>query len=320
MIKLRTLLLVGLAAQISAFAVDPTLLRLVMPDAKVVAGLQVEHAKNSLFGQFVLSHMQLDDSGFKKFVTDTGFDPRRDVTEIVIASNWDQAAPESRWLVMARGVFDTAKIARVASGNGSQTANFQGVDVFTYITESKPPSTNAIAFFDSSSAVMGDLSSVKAAIARKQTGAQASGKLASKVREVSGKNDFWFVTLVPVSEFAGAMPDPTISSALEGDLLQAVSEASGGIRFGDNVTISGQAVTRSDKDAAALVDVFRFVANLLQMNREKDATVNQLAGTLGGLDLKTAGNVMTMSLAIPEKQLEQLFKSFRQGKKTPQAN
>ena len=47
-----------------------------MPDAKVVAGLQVDQAKVSPFGQYVLSHMQPDDPRFQKFVSDTGFDPR----------------------------------------------------------------------------------------------------------------------------------------------------------------------------------------------------------------------------------------------------
>src|SRR5450755_169266 len=78
----------ALALQATAFAAaDPALLRLLMPDAKVIAGLQVEQTKNSQFGQYVLSHMQVEDAGFKKFIAQTGFDPRRDVTEIVMASN-----------------------------------------------------------------------------------------------------------------------------------------------------------------------------------------------------------------------------------------
>ena len=43
------------------------------------------------------------------------------------------------------------------------------------------------------------------------------------------------------------------------------------------------------------------------------------------MDLKTAGNVMTMSLAIPEQQLEQLLNTMHQErnqahKKPPQSN
>lgn len=315
MIKLfsRIVFAAILALPAALAATDPALLRLVMPDAKVIAGLHVEHARNSLFGQFVLSHMQLDDSGFKKFVQDTGFDPRRDLTEVVMASNWEQTSPESRWLIVARGVFDVGRIAHLAEGNGSQSVNFQGVDVFTYGAEGKKPAHNGIAFFDSATAVMGDLPSVKNAIERRQTNAAASGRLLSKVRDLGARNDFWFVTLVPVSEFANAMPDPNLSGALKGNLMQAINEASGGVHFGESVTISGEAVTRSDKDAAALVDVFRFVAGLLTMNRQNDPTVSQLATTLEGLDLKTDGNVMTMSLAIPEKQLEQLLRSFHQA-------
>ena len=328
MIKLRNLFVPILAVQMTAFAAtDPSLLRLVMPDAKVVAGLQVTQTKNSLFGQFVLSHMQVEDDTFKKFMAQTGFDPRRDVSEIVMASNWEQATPESRWLVAARGNFNLSSITSAATANGGVIVGFQGVNILSYTPETKPDgkpqAASGIAFFDSSNAVMGDLSSVKAAIQRKQSKASPSGTLMAKVRDLSAKNDFWFVTLVPISEFAGAMPDPNLSSAMKGNLLAAVHEASGGIRFGDNVAISGEAVTRSDKDAEALVDVFKFVAGMVQLNRQNDKTVDKVATLLDTMELKTAGNVMSVSLTIPERLLEQMLEMMRQeshaarAKKTP---
>ena len=328
MVKLRHLFAPILAVQMTAFAAtDPSMLRLVMPDAKVVAGLQVTQTKNSLFGQFVLSHMQVEDDTFKKFMAHTGFDPRRDVSEIVMASNWEQATPESRWLVVARGSFNLPSITAAATANGGVIVGFQGVNILSYTPESKPDGkpqvASGIAFFDSSNAVMGDLSSVKAAIQRKQSKASPNGTLMAKVRDLSAKNDFWFVTLVPISEFAGAMPDPNLSSAMKGNLLAAVHEASGGIRFGDNIAISGEAVTRSDKDAEALVDVFKFVAGMVQLNRQNDKTVDKVATLLDTMELKTAGNVMSMSLTIPERLLEQMLEMMRQeshaarAKKTP---
>ena len=304
--------LCALAFPIVTWSADPSLLRLVMPDAKVIAGIQVDQTRNSPFGQFVLSHMQLDDAGFKKFLDQTGFDPRRDVTEIIMASNWESNTPQSRWLVMARGAFDIAKIVHAAEGNGITLGNFQGVELLTYSGHAKADVENGIAFFDSSSAVMGDIASVKSAIDRYKTGAAANSKLLAKVRDVSAKNDFWFVTLVPISEFAHAMPDPNLSSAMKGNLLAAIDEASGGIRFGDTVTISGEATTRSEKDAQALVDVVKFIAGLVQLNRENNATAGQVATLLDDLDCKTLGNVTTISLAIPEKVLEQMLESLRQ--------
>src|SRR5712692_9547451 len=119
MIKLRSLFVLALAIPLAALAAtDPGLLRLIMPDAKVIAGLQVTQTKNSLFGQFVLSHMQVEDETFKKFMAQTGFDPRRDVSEIVMASNWEQATPASRWLVVARGSFNLPSITAAATANG----------------------------------------------------------------------------------------------------------------------------------------------------------------------------------------------------------
>jgi len=326
MIKLRNFGPLLLALQVTAFAaVDPGLLRLVMPDAKVIAGLQVRETKNSLFGQYVLAHMQVEDAGFKKFISSTGFDPRRDVTEILMASNWEQATPESRWLVAARGTFNLPQIKEAAKANGGAIADFQGVGILTYSQASTPEVESGIAFFDSSSAVMGDLASVKAAIQRRQSDAAPTGDLLAKVRDLSAKNDFWFVTTVPISEFAGAMPNPNLSGAMKGDLLSGIHEASGGIRFGDTVTISGEAVTRSNKDAQALTDVFRFLASLIQLNSQDNKVAGQVSTLLDTMDLKTNGNVMTMSLAIPEQQVERLLNTLHQErsqarKKPPQSN
>src|SRR5579864_4580408 len=127
MTKLRDLA-VFLALPIATWAADPALLQMVMPDAKVIAGIQVAQTKNSLFGQYVLSHMQVDDEGFKSFIAQTGFDPRRDVTEIVMASNWDSSTPLSgRWLIMGDGAFDLNKIVQAAQAKGVTMTDFLGV-------------------------------------------------------------------------------------------------------------------------------------------------------------------------------------------------
>lgn len=307
-------------------AADQGLLRLVMPDAKVIAGLQVGRTRDSLFGQFVLSHMQLNDESFKKLIAETGFDPRRDVTELVIASNWASSSPESRWLVLAKGTFDLQKIQKAAQVNGAATTNFQGATIYSYSGSTAPDSDNAITFLDASSAVMGDMTSVQAALTRQRSSAPAPSDLVKKVGDISAKNDFWFVTLVPLSEFAGAMPDPRVGSAMQGNVLNGINQASGGIRFGDTVTISAEAITRSDKDAQALVDVVKFVASMLQLNRQDNAVAGQFSSLLDTLDTKTTGNVMSMSLAIPEPQLEQLFQNLQRPsrpatkKAAPQVN
>jgi hypothetical protein len=302
-------LAVFLALPLGAFAADPSLLQLVIPDAQVVAGLQVDQAKSSLFGQYVLSHLSVNDTKLEQFTSETGFDPRHDVSEIVVASNWKQNTPDNHWIVAAHGAFNIEKITKTALANGGAVVPYQGVNIVTRLANSDAQVDTVLAFLDGSLALVGDPVSVKAAIDRKKSNAPADGAVLAKAQSVSSGKDFWFVTLVPLSNFSASMPDPNLSGAMQGNLLAAINQMSGGIRFGDTVTISAEAVTRSEKDAQALVDVVKFFAGLVQLNRQKDPAAGQVATLLDTLQTSTAGNITTISLAIPEHQLEQLINS-----------
>jgi hypothetical protein len=296
-----------LALPLGAFAADPSLLQLVMPDAQVVAGLQVDSAKSSLFGQYVLSHLSVNDTKLEQFTSATGFDPRHDVSEIVVASNWKSNTPDNRWIVAAHGAFNISKITGTAQTNGGVIAPYNGINVVTLQAGSSGQVETAIAFLGSSLALVGDLTSVQAAIDRTKSNTPGDASIVTKAQAVSSGKDFWFVTLVPLSNFSGSIPDP--SGAMKGNLLAAINQMSGGIRFGDTVTISAEAVTRSEKDAQALVDVVKFFASLVQLNRQKDPTAGQVATLLDTLQTSTSGNITTISIAIPEAQLEQLLNS-----------
>jgi hypothetical protein len=309
MIKFARLAVV-LALPLGAFAAaDPALLQMVMPDAQVLAGLQATQAKASPFGQYVLAHLSVNDTQLGQFTAETGFDPRQDVSEIVIASNWKPNTPDNRWLVVADGTFNVAKITAAFLANSGIPSTYQGVNLVTHAAESNTQVSTAIAFFGTTTAVAGDVASVKAAIDRKQSNAPADGNVLAKAQQVSANNDFWFVTLVPLSNFSSAIPNSNLSGAMQGNLFAAINQASGGIRFGDTVTISAEAVTRSEKDAQALVDVVKFFAGLVQLNRQNNPTAGQVATLLDTLTTTTSGNTTTISLAIPEQQLEQLLNS-----------
>ena len=303
------------ASQIAALAADPGLLGLVMPNAKVVAGIQVDQAKLSPFGRYVLSHMQPDDAAFQKFVKDTNFDPRRDLTEVVMASSADSNIA-NHWVVLARGTFDAKAIVNAARLNGGTITQFRGIEILSSSAASKEAGDSVIGFLDHTSAAMGDPDSVKAVIDRYKSSPSAQAALLGKVKDVSGKYDFWFTTLAPISEFAGVMPDPGLGKALQGNLFQSIQQATGGLKFGPNVLFSMEAVARSDKDASALVDVVRFVSEMIQSNRGKNGAPSEVSTLVDNLNINSAGNVMTMSLTVPEPQLERLLESARTPKQT----
>src|SRR5277367_3094132 len=93
----------------SAFAADPELMNLVMPDAKILAGANATTTKISPFGQFVLSKIALLGEEPQKFIAATGFDPLRDVSEVLAATAADPASHSG--LLLVRGTFNVDKIS-----------------------------------------------------------------------------------------------------------------------------------------------------------------------------------------------------------------
>src|SRR5258708_39090700 len=105
-------------------AADPQLLNLVMPDAKVLAGVNVDQAKGTQFGQYVLNQLQTQDAEMQKLIAQTGFDPRRDVREVLVAT--DGNAQGKGGLGLARGTFDVGKITAANAAHGGATEVYSG--------------------------------------------------------------------------------------------------------------------------------------------------------------------------------------------------
>src|SRR6185312_12930241 len=173
----------------AAFAgVDQGLLNLVPPASKVLSGVQVDKSKDSPFGQYLLNRMHDGDSGLENFVQSTGFDPRRDVQELLFATTGDPT--QMRTAVLARGYFDAAKIKAMALSHGGQIESIQGIDVL----RGGEKSHGAIAVLEPTIAVAGDRALVESIVRnRKQPSLLESPELAEKAQTVSSAGQAWFV-------------------------------------------------------------------------------------------------------------------------------
>src|SRR5438874_2194609 len=147
------------AGLLPATAADPQLLNLVMPDAKVLAGVNVDQAKSSPFGQYVLSQMQLHDTHLTEITTATGFDPTRDVHELLVASSG--GAGQQTGLVLARGNFDPGRINALALSKGAASEVYNGITILE-----DPKQQSGLAFLNATIVAAGDLANLKAAINR----------------------------------------------------------------------------------------------------------------------------------------------------------
>ena len=307
-------LFVLVLAAATCFAADPALVRMLPANAKAVVGVDVSRTTASPIGQFILTKMQ-DDGGLQKLITQTGFDPRRDIREVLAANIGDQ----KHGLILLRGNFDVPRLVEHAKFSGASVSTYAGVNVIT----GTQPDAPWFALLDSNTAVGGEEGLVKAAIAQRNGTSQLDPELAAKVNDLSAKYDAWMVSTLPVGQYAGKAPNSQIGGAMRGNVMQAIEQTSGGIVLNaDPIRIEAQALTRSAKDATALVDVINFLASMVQMNQDKAPEAARLAEVLNTLKLDTQANVVLGSVLVNEAQLEQWINNppqHRQGARAKQA-
>ena len=116
-------------------------------------------------------------------------------------------------------------------------------------------------------------------------------KLLARITELSGMCDLWAISTIPLSDLPAPSSGGQFSGILQGDLVRSILEISGGLKFGASIQVSVEVVTRTEKDATALADVVRFLLGMAKVGVQN-------------LDLKTQGEVMRLSLSIPEAELE----------------
>jgi hypothetical protein len=87
--------------------------------------------------------------------------------------------------------------------------------------------------------------------------------------------------------------------------LQTIAGISAGIHFDAGaVTLLGEVSTATEKDAQSMADTLKFLAAMLQTNKNQNP---QAAALLQGAQFTAAGPIMRISLSVPEQQMEQIF-------------
>lgn len=309
-------------------AADQQLVNMLMPDAKVIAGINVDSARNSPFGTFLLSQIPATDPGFQKFVEASGFNPRTDLQEVLMATAGGHgaqtnaaASPETKalaaakdGLIMARGNFNTDKIAALAKSDGKQ--NVQTYNGALLISDPKDSNASAMALIGTNILLAGDAKNVKAALDRRAHANTLDPELTTKVNSLSASQDAWAVSIAPLSSLnAGAGGDPTLQGALGGDLFKKITETSGGVKFGALIQFTTELVAMDEKNATALSDVVRFLAGMVAMNAGPPKGAPPFLTTiLQSINVQAQGNVVSVTLSAPEDQVEGLINSMQPAK------
>jgi len=284
-------------------AADSQLLNLVMPEAKILAGVNVSQAKTSPFGQFFIAQVQAQDQHLRDVIMQTGFDPTRDLDELLLASNG--APSNASHLVLARGTFNIDKIDAAAKAAGATSETYKGVTIVE-----DPKHGQSFAFLGASLAVAGGVADVKGAIDRQTAPATLDAALLVAVNQLSTTEDAWAVSLVPPPAIKPPANAPNVP-AIPSTVFQNIQQAQGGIKFGAQVVLNADLQADTAQNATALANVFQFLVNLGQMQSQQNS---QTTAALKSIVISAARTTVTVSASLPEAQVEAVFQLKPQPK------
>jgi hypothetical protein len=292
----RRLLSIALTFSAIACAADPTLLNLVMPDARMLFGVNVENILASPIGKQISSQMRSSAPELQLIIQSTGFDPTRDLKEILVASTGQgQDAPT---VVLVRGSFDIAKFSSFSADAGQAPTDYEGVSILTHPARK----SSAFAFLDNTTAIAGELDQVRAAIHRRSRVASLGPVLAAKVAALSQRYDVWAISTVSLASMAAKAGSSNLQQM--SDLLKAIRQVSGGVRFAPDMELAAELVAATEKDAGSIRDTLSFFSSFLAANQQNPSGLKPDA-------FKVSVNARTVriSLTVTEEELKKAYQA-----------
>jgi len=268
--------------------VDPALAAFIPPDTVALAGARVDQLRATPIYRKLAEENRLP--SFDQFRTESGFDPSRDIHEVLLAGDGKNV------LAIAHGAFPP-----------KPPGNLNASEYKGYTLYAKDQS-EAIAFIDRSIALGGPVASVRAAIDQYKSGGRGAPRdLMARAQALPADAQIWAV----VAGWRGATPDQLREMGNLGNLDRMLRSVEGAsltvnLRTGAHAALTGDC--RTEADAKNLADSLRGLSALARMGvgRGDRGKQTDLLRALDGIQVKQEGRVVRVNVDIAEDLAEKL--------------
>jgi hypothetical protein len=274
---------------LAAERVDNVLAQMVPDTATTLVGMRMEQLKATPLFQKMVSQQQL--SQLDEFARETGFDPRRDVRDLLIAiTGKDQ-------VLLARGTF------HVNVPPSWTKVNYHG---YVVILNGGAQSHGGFAILDSTLAVAGPLDGLHLALDQYKSGNRNNASaILARARAIPDNFQFWAVTAGGGSLLAGNMPGA--SSSLDfGRLFKSLQNTlfEADLRNGLKGMLEGECA--SAQDAKSLSDAARGMVGMGRLNTPENQP--DLLRLWDGIKVVQSDRKVTVTADIGQDLIDQLSK------------
>ncbi len=280
------------AAALAQPRVDNVLIRMVPPGATSLVGARMDLIKSTDFYTKLLEQQKLPQ--VERFAKETGFDPRRDVRELLFAGT------PSGGVLLARGAFhinpepvQQAKAKLVRHGE----YNIWSLD------------TAGFCVLDATLAAAGDLKSLEAALDEWKSGSHTAAQpLLGKVRQLDPKSPFWGVS----TGFAGFLADnlPRAGGNASGGgidfsrIFHGVEETSFSADFSAGVKGEIRGTAAAEADAVNLRDTAKGLIGFGRLSVPENQP--EMLKLWDGFSVEQTGRAVSIKADIPRNLVDRM--------------
>ncbi|MGA2119796.1 MAG: hypothetical protein ABSH56_34260 [Bryobacteraceae bacterium] len=253
----------------------------ILPDAKLVMGLHVNRALDGI-SDLLPPDWRAQAALALSSTPLTGFDPSRDLDEVVISSTGEGPAPPA--LVWLQGRFPVSELAEIA------TLTERGVPLLR-----AGPGGGAIAFPNVNTALAGEEALVRAALERFAKAVPPTAGLAERVAELRAKYDVWGF---------GTRPETAALPESAADAIKSLDGGRFGASFRNGLEASFRFDVRSAQDTAKLTMAAELLETMLK---------SQPATKASQFQVKSEGKSIRIEIAIPRQEWKQALAGQREA-------
>lgn len=274
---------------------DPVLARMIPPGTVSLLGVRMDQIKSTPLYQKLIAQKKLPD--LDRFTRETGFDPRRDVRELLVASNQTQGQA----VALARGTF-----------NVTATGNLKTFKHGIYVIHGDDRA--GFCFLDSTTAAAGPLSGLYAALDHWHSGSPPSTpELLKQVEQIPAGNQVW-----AVSQGGFNLPGSLTMKQGGTDFAQIFrgvesSAVWASLRNGLDGTITG--TVKTEDDAKNLGDAARGLIGLGRLSVPESH--KELLKLWDGFHVDQKTRRITITANVAQDMIDHLVDLVQSGELTP---
>jgi hypothetical protein len=272
--------------------VDNVLAKLIPADSQALFGARMEQLRSAPLYTKLLGQQKLPQ--LDSFAGETGFDPRRDVRDLIVASN---GRPNTS-VLLARGTFHVADVKTL------KKVQYRG-----FVLSVSPKEDSGFCIMDNTLAIAGPTASMKAALDHYlSAGKYETTELLNQARAVPQQFQVWSVSVGGSDFLANSLPREG-NAANFGKIFRSMENThfQADLSHGLNATAQGQC--RTDADAKSLSDAVRGLIGFGRLSVPDNQP--ELLRLWDGLKVEQNQRTVTISANIAQDLIDKLVQFFQ---------